>query len=61
MPLYSEAEKADVRRRMEPPQRQSVAENCQELGINMITLCRWRKTRRDTGEVVPASQEDPEG
>jgi hypothetical protein len=30
---YSEAVKADVRRRMGPPHRQSVAEIAQELGI----------------------------
>lgn len=35
---YSEAVKADVRRRMSPPHRQSVAEIAQELGIHVITL-----------------------
>ena len=43
---YSEAVKADVRRRM---------------GIHVITLYKWRKTWRLQGEVVPASQKDPEG
>ena len=58
---YSEAVKADVRRRMSPPHRQSVAEIAQELGIHVITLYKWRKAWRLQGEVVPATQKDPEG
>jgi transposase-like protein len=58
---YSEAVKADVRRRMGPPHRQSVAEISQELGIHVITLYKWRKAWRLQGEVVPASAKDPEG
>jgi transposase-like protein len=58
---YSEAVKADVRRRMSPPHRQSVAEIAQELGIHVITLYKWRKAWRLQGEVVPATQKGPEG
>jgi transposase len=58
---YSEAVKADVRRRMSPPQRQSVARIAEELGIHVITLYKWRKAWRLQGEVVPASEKDPEG
>jgi transposase-like protein len=58
---YSEAVKADVRRRMSPPHRQSVTEIAQELGIHVITLYKWRKAWRLQGEVVPASQTAPEG
>ena len=58
---YSEAVKADVRRRMSPPHRQSVKEIAQELGIHVITLYKWRKTWRLQGEVVPATQNEPEG
>ena len=61
MRRYSEAVKADVRRRMSPPHRQSVAEISQKLGIHVITLYKWRKAWRLQGEVVPASQKDPEG
>ena len=61
MRLYSEAVKADVRRRMSPPNRQSVVEIARELGIHAITLYKWRKAWRLQGEVVPASQKDPEG
>jgi transposase-like protein len=58
---YSEAVKADVRQRMGPPHRQSMAEISQQLGIHVITLYIWRKAWRLQGEVVPASQKDPEG
>jgi transposase-like protein len=61
MRRYSEAVKADVRRRMSPPHRQSVARISEELGIHVITLYKWRKAWRLQGEVVPASEKDPEG
>ena len=61
MRRYSEAVKADVRRRMSPPHRQSVARISEELGIHVITLYKWRKTWRLQGEVVPASEREPEG
>ena len=61
MRRYSEAVKADVRRRMSPPHRQSVAQISAELGIHVVTLFNWRKTWRLQGEVVPASEKDPEG
>jgi transposase len=61
MRRYSEAVKADVRRRMSPPYRQSVAQISAELGIHVVTLYNWRKAWRLQGEVVPASEKDPEG
>ncbi len=61
MRRYSEAVKADVRKRMSPPQRQSVAQISAELGIHVVTLYNWRKAWRLQGEVVPASEKDPEG
>jgi transposase-like protein len=61
MRRYSEAFKADVRRRLGPPHRQSVAQISAELGIHVITLYKWRKAWLLQGEVVPASQKDPEG
>ena len=61
MRRYSEAVKADVRRRMSPPHRQSVARISEELGIHLATLYKWRKAWRLQGEVVvPASEKDPE-
>ena len=61
MRRYSEAVKADVRRRMHPPHRQSVARISEELGIHVVTLYNWRKAWRLQGEVVPASEKEPEG
>jgi transposase-like protein len=46
---------------MGPPHRQSVAAISHELGIHVITLYKWRKAWRLQGDVVPASQKDPEG
>ena len=61
MRRYSEAVKADERKRMSPPMRQSVARISEELGIHVMTLYKWRKTWRLQGEVVPASEKEPEG
>ena len=46
---------------MNPPMRQSVAQISAELGIHIVTLYNWRKAWRLQGEVVPASEKDPEG
>jgi transposase-like protein len=61
MRRYSEAVKVDVRRRMSPPQRQSVAQIPTELGINVVILYSWWKAWGLQGHVVPASQKYPEG
>jgi transposase-like protein len=61
MRRYSESVRADVRKRMSPPQRQSVAQISAELGIHVVTLYNWRKAWRLQGKVVPASEKDPEG
>ena len=61
MRRYSEAVKADVRRRMSPPHRQSVAQISAELGIHVASLYNWRKAWRLQGEVLPASEKEPEG
>jgi hypothetical protein len=42
MRRYSKAIKGDVRRRMSPPMRQSVAQISAELGIHVVTLYNWR-------------------
>ena len=41
--------------------RQTVARISEELGIHVITLYNWRKAWRLQGEVVPASEKEPEG
>jgi len=61
MRRYSEAVKADVKRRMSPPKRQSVAQISAELGIHVVTLYSWRKAWQLEEQVVPASQKDQEG
>lgn len=61
MRRYSKAVKADVRRRMSPPQRQSVARISEELGIHVINLYKWRKTWRLQVEAMPACEKTPEG
>jgi transposase-like protein len=61
MRRYSETVKAEVKRRMGPPQSQSVAQISQEFGIHVATLYNWRNNWRLQGEVVPASGKDPEG
>ncbi len=61
MRRYSEMVKTDVRRRMSPPARQSVTQISKELGIHIATLYAWRKAWRLQGEVVPASEKDPDG
>ena len=60
MRRYSEAVQADVRKRMSPPHRQSVTQISQKLGIHQSTLYNWRKLWRLQGEVVPASEKDPD-
>jgi transposase-like protein len=61
MRRYSEAVKADVRRRISPPQRQSVARISEELGIHGVTIYNWSKAWRLQSSVVPASEKEPEG
>jgi len=61
MRSYSEIVKTDLRRRMSPPKRESVAQISKELGIHLTTLYAWRKAWRLQGEVVPASEKNQEG
>jgi len=59
MRRYNEAVKADMRRRISPPQRQSVSQITEELGLHVLTLYNWRKAWRLQGEVVPAFEKEP--
>jgi transposase-like protein len=61
MRRYSVAVKADVRRRMSPPHTKTVVQISAELGIHVVTLYNWRMAWRLQGEVVPASEKEPEG
>ena len=55
MRRYSETVKAEVKRRMGPPQRLSVAQISKEFGMHVATLYNWRHNWRLQGEVVPVS------
>lgn len=54
MRSYSEAVKADDRRRMGSPHRKSVVQISADLGTNVVTLYSLRKPRRWQGYAVPA-------
>jgi transposase-like protein len=56
MRRYSEALPTDVRKRMNPPHRQSVVQIYQALGIHQATLYNWRKSWRLQGKVVRINQ-----
>ena len=49
MRRYSEAVKADVRRRMSPAMRQSVSQIPAELGIHVVTIYNWMMVWRLQG------------
>ncbi len=53
MRRYSEAVKAEIRNRMSPPARPSVAWISEETGIHIVTLYDWHKGWRLEGEVMP--------
>jgi transposase-like protein len=57
---YSKAVKADVRRRMSPPDRQNVVDIAQELGIHSATLYKWHQAWRLQAEAVPGSEKEAE-
>ena len=58
---YSEAVQPDVRRRISPSHRQSVAQIYQELGIHQATSTTGGRAGSCRLEVVPVSEKDPEG
>ncbi len=60
MTAYSMAGQADVRKRMSPPNRQDVPQISKKLVIHQSTLYKWRSNWRLLGEVVPASEKDPD-
>jgi len=61
MCYYSEAVKADLKRRMRSPQRRRVAQVSPELGIHLVNLYNWRQAWRLQTEVVPVSEKELEG
>ncbi len=46
---------------MSPPMRQKRGADFRRAGLHVMTLYKWRYTWRLQGEVVPASEKDPDG
>jgi transposase-like protein len=61
MTAYSMADQADVSKRTSPPNRQSVAEISEKLGIELATLYKWRKAWRLQQEMVASSEKGSGG
>jgi transposase len=53
---YSEAVKAELRRRMSPPHRLTMAGISEELGFHVVILYNWRKTWRLQGALPTSSR-----
>lgn len=61
MPTYSPELKAQIVRKMMPPNRQTVVSLSEETGISAPTLYAWKKQFRNQGFVVPTKPVNPEG
>jgi transposase-like protein len=59
-PTYDPELQAEIRKRMSPPSRESVAEIARSTGVNVHTLYSWRHRWKQEGELVPASSKAPE-
>ncbi|MCK9513899.1 MAG: transposase [Pigmentiphaga sp.] len=60
MPSYSSELKAQIVRKMLPPNRQSVTSLSLETGISAPTLYAWKKQFRNQGFVVPTKPTAPD-
>ncbi|MFN9546211.1 MAG: transposase [Cyanobacteriota bacterium] len=52
--------RAEIRQRMSPPNRESVAEIARSTGVNAQTLYSWRHRWKQEGLLVPATSKAPE-
>lgn len=59
-PIYDQAVRAEIRNRMSPPNRQSVAQIARDTGITTQTLYNWRSQWQKEGQLVPATSKPPE-
>ena len=59
-PIYDQAVRAEIRKRMSPPNRETVAEIARSTGITTQTLYNWRGQWQKQGQLVPASSKAPE-
>ena len=57
---YDAALREQIRQRMSPPNRESVAEIARATGITRQTLYNWRCQWKKQGQLVPASNRPPE-
>ena len=57
---YDPALRAEIRRRMSPPNRESVAEIARSTGVNSQTLYSWRHRWKQEGQLAPATSKAPE-
>jgi transposase len=57
---YDPELRAEIRQRMSPPNRESVAEIARSTGVNAQTLYSWRHRWKQEGQLVPATSKAPE-
>ncbi|WP_048801289.1 transposase, partial [Oligella urethralis] len=60
MSSYSPEFKAQIVKKMMPPNNQSVAQISRESGIHVSTLYSWKKQLQARGFVVPAKESRPD-
>jgi transposase-like protein len=59
-PPYDQELRETIRKRMSPPNRESVAEIARTTGITSQTLYNWRTQWQKAGQLVPATTRPPE-
>jgi transposase len=58
--VYDQTTRAAVRKRMTPPNRESVAQIARDTGITEQTLYNWRRSWQQQGDLVPATGKSAE-
>ena len=59
-PTYDQTVRDAIRKRMSPPNRESVAEIARSTGITPQTIYSWRSQWQKQGQLVPATSKPPE-
>ena len=59
-PIYDATVRDAIRKRMSPPNRESVAQIARDTGITTQTLYNWRLKWQKQGQLVPATTKPPE-
>ena len=59
-PIYDATVRDAIRKRMSPPNRESVAQIARDTGITTQTLYNWRIQWQKKGQLVPATTKPPE-